>query len=136
MFYDKLTDHVAKLNPLLKGGEQVASSVTQIWYSLRLSEKDQQLVIRTLQELIQASNLEELTRGAMKMNQAQFQKLVKVWRTWLQLSSRSEDWITEGRSRRLDSYDAKIGMKLYLEEIPKQHNKSASDWFANRILLP
>lgn len=110
--------------------------MTQIWYSLRLSGKDQQLVIRTLQELIQASNLEELTRGAMKMNQDQFQKLGKVWRTWLDLSSRSGDWITEARRRRFDSYDAKIGMKLYLEEIPKQHKKSASDWFANGILLP
>lgn len=91
----------------------------QIWYSLRLSERDQQLVIRTLKELIQASHLEESTRGAMKMNQDQFQKLVKVWRTWLDLSCRSEDWITEARRSCFDSYDAKIGMKLYLEEIPK-----------------
>ena len=67
----------------------------QIWYSLRLSGKDHQLVIRTLQELIQASNLEELTRGKMNMEQNQLQKLVKVWRTWLDLSSRSEDWITD-----------------------------------------
>lgn len=108
----------------------------QIWYSLRLSERDQQLVIRTLKELIEASNLEEPTRGTMKMNQEQFQKLVKVWRTWLDLSCRSEDWITEARRSRFDSYDAKIGMKLYLEEIPKQHKKSASDWFTNGILLP
>lgn len=110
--------------------------MTQIWYSLRLSGKDHQLVIRTLQELIRASNLEELTRGAMKMNKDQFQKVLKVWRTWLDLSSRSNAWITEARRSRFDSYDAKIGMKLYLEEIPKQHKKSASDWFANGILLP
>ena len=40
--------------------------MTQIWYSLRLSEEDYQLVIRTLKELILASSLEELTNGAMK----------------------------------------------------------------------
>lgn len=108
-FFDTL---IYFLNPLiiLKGGEQLASSVTQIWYSLRLSGKDQQLVICTLEELIQASNLEELTKGAMKMDQDQFQKVVKVWSTWLDLSSRSEDWITEARRSRFDStsYDARL----------------------------
>ncbi|KAL9975704.1 hypothetical protein ACROYT_G012898 [Oculina patagonica] len=120
---------------LIKGGDQIASSVTQIWYSLRLSEKDHQLVISTLQELIHVSNLEELTRGILKMEQGQLNKLVHVWRTWLALSSRQGNWITEARRRRFESFDAMIGMKLYLEEIPKQHKKSASDWFSNGILL-
>ena len=114
----------------------MASSVTQIWYSLRLSQEDFQLVIRTLQELIEAPTLEELTGGAMKMNQRQFQRIVEVWRTWLQLSSRKGDWITEARRRQFDNRFAKEGMDFYLKEIPREHKKSATEWFSNGILSP
>ena len=118
------------------GGEEVANSVTQIWYSLRLSEEDFQLVIRTLQELIEAASLEELTGGAMKMNPRQFQRITEVWCTWLQLSSRGGDWITDARRRQFENPTAKDGMDFYLKEIPKEHKKSASEWFANGILSP
>ena len=116
-------------------GEQVASSVTQIWYSLRLSEQDFQLVIRTLQELIEASSLEELTQGRMKMPHSHLQRITEVWCTWIQLSSRGGDWITEARRRRFEHPHEKDGMDMYLKEIPKEHKKSASEWFANGILL-
>ena len=46
--------------------------MTQIWYSLRLSDKDYWFVISRLQELVEASSLEELTEGTTKMNQDQF----------------------------------------------------------------
>ncbi|KAL9964391.1 hypothetical protein ACROYT_G028026 [Oculina patagonica] len=122
---------------LIKGGVQAASSVTQIWYSLRLSEEDFKLLMRTLQELIHASSLEELTKGTMKIEQDHLHKLVQVWRTWLDLSSREEDWITESRQRRIENDPrSKQGIDLYLEQIPKEHKKSASDWFAIGILLP
>ena len=94
------------------------------------------LVISRLQELVEASSLEELTKGTMKMNQGHFQRLVEVWRTWLDLSSRQGDWITEARNKRFKSFDAQEGMDLYLKEIPKKHKESASDWFANGILSP
>ena len=108
--------------------------MTQIWYSLRLSEEDYQLVIRMLHELVEAPSLEELTRGAMKMDQGQLQRLAEVWQTWLDLSSRQGDWITEARRRGFENFDAQEGMELYLQEIPKEHKKSASEWFANGIL--
>ncbi|KAJ7337097.1 hypothetical protein OS493_009949 [Desmophyllum pertusum] len=128
---------VLMLYMLIKGGDQIASSVTQMWYSLWLSEEDHQLVISTLQELIQASSLEELTRGTMKIEQDQLHKLAQVWRTWLDLSSRKGNWITEARRRKFESDPgSKDGIDLYLKEIPKEHKKSASDWFANGILLP
>ena len=114
----------------------MASSVTQIWYSLRLSEEDFQLVIRTLQELNEASSLEELTGGAMKINQRQSKRISEVWCTWLQLSSRGGDWITDARRRQFEKSDAKDGIDFYLKEIPKEHKKSASEWFANGILSP
>ena len=116
------------------GGEQVASSVTQIWYSLRLSEEDYQLVIHILHELVEAPSLEELTGGAMKMDQGQLQRLAEVWQTWLDLSSRQGNWITEARNRRFKNSEQKDGIDLYLKEISKEHKKSASDWFANGIL--
>lgn len=71
------------------------------------------------------------------MEQDHLHKLVQVWRTWLDLSSRQGDWITEERRRMFENdREAEDGMVLYLNEIPKEHKKSASDWFANGILLP
>ena len=74
---------------------------------------------RTLQELIHASSLEEFTRGTMKMEQDHLHKLVQVWRTWFDLSSREGNWITEGRRKMFenDRY-SKDGMNLYIKEIP------------------
>ena len=110
--------------------------MTQIWYSLRLSKGDYQLVVCRLHELTKAASLEELTEGTMKMGRGQFQRVVEVWRTWLDLSSHQGDWITEARHRRFKNFEAMEGMDLYMEEIPKEHRESASDWFANGILLP
>ena len=116
---------------IFTGGKDVATSVTQIWYSLWLSEDDFQLVIRTLQELIEAASLEELTGGAMKVSQVQLKRMAEVWSTWLQISSRGGDWITQARCRRFQ--DAEVRERT---EIPKEHKKSASEWFANSILSP
>ena len=115
----------------------MANSVTQIWYSLRLNEEDFVLVMRTLQELIHASSLEELTRGTMTIDHDHLRTLVQVWRTWLHLGSREGEWIREERRRMFEKdRSSKDGMDLYLKEIPKEHKISASDWFANGILLP
>ena len=89
-----------------------------------------------LEELIEASNLDEPTKGTMQMNREQFQKLVEVWSTWLDLSSRQGDWITEALNRGFTNFDDREGMGLYVEELPKEHKASASDWFAKGILLP
>ena len=70
----------------------------------------------------------------MRMEQNQLKEVTHVWRTWLDLSSRKEKWISEARRRRFDNPQAKEGMKLHLAEIPREHKKSASDWFANGIL--
>ena len=108
-----------------------------MWYSLRLSEEDYKHLMRTLQELIHATSVEELTKGTMKIEQDRLHRLKQVWRTWLDLSSREGDWITEARRRRFENDPgAKDGMNLYLKEIPKEHKKSASEWFSNGILLP
>ena len=134
---DILTEHSKLIHFHFIGGEQIAKSVTQIWYSLRLNEEDFRLVMHTLQELIHASSLEDLTRGTMKMEQDHFHKLVQVWRTWFELSSREGDWITEERRTIFESYPGSPeGIKLYLDQIPEEHKESASDWFANGILLP
>ena len=130
-----------QLNPRLMsksiftGGKEVASSVTHIWYSLWLSEEDFQLVTRTLRELIQASSLEELTGGTMKVTQVQLKRMAEVWSTWLQISSRGGDWITQARCRRLQNVEVRERTEVYLEEIPKEHKKSASEWFCERHSL-
>ena len=55
------------------------------------------------------------------MEQDHLRRLVQVWRTWLELSSREGDWITEERQRILKSRDSEDGIKLYLDQIPKEH---------------
>ena len=95
--------------------------------------------MRTLQELIHVSSLEELTTGRLKIEQDHLHSLIRVWRTWLDLSVREGDWITEERRRRFNENDTstlKEGIDLYLKEIPKEHKKSASNWFTDGILLP
>ena len=70
------------------------------------------------------------------MEQDHFHKLVQVWRTWLELSSREGDWITEERRRMFEKdRGSKDGMDLYMKEIPKEHKTSAFDRFTNGILL-
>ena len=70
------------------------------------------------------------------MEQDYLHTLVLVWRAWLDLSSREGDWITEERRRIAVRHpDSEEGIKLYLKQIPKEHKESASDWFANGILL-
>ena len=70
----------------------------------------------------------------MKMDKRQYQKLSKVWCTWLQLSSREGGWITEARNIVLR--EKKNPQDLYLAAIPMAHNESASNWFSDGILLP
>ena len=53
----------------------------------------------------------------------------------LHLSSREGDWITEERRGKLKSPGSQKGIKLYLDQIRKEHQESASDWFENGILL-
>ena len=73
----------------------------------------------------------------MKIEQGHFHRLIKVWRTWLELSCREGDWISEARRKRIeDDPQSKEGYDLYLEQIPKEHRESVSDWLANGILLP
>ena len=72
----------------------------------------------------------------MTMEQDHLHTLVQVWRTWLQLGSREGDWITEERRKIIRHPDSEEGIKLYLNQIPEEHKKSASDWFENGILLP
>ena len=92
--------------------------------------------MRTLQELIHAPSLDALTNGAIKIEQDHLHILIHVWRTWLDLSSREGDWITEARRKTFENDPgSKEGIDLYLKEIPKEHKKSALDWFANGILL-
>ncbi|XP_031575081.1 uncharacterized protein LOC116308741 [Actinia tenebrosa] len=119
---------------LCKGGESKARSVTQIWYSLYLSEEDHQFVIACLRDLIQISNLEVITHGIMKMNAEQFSSLKNVWITWLHLSRKEFDIFGQRRQQFDNDRSAAYGMKSYIEEIPRKHQRSAQEWLQNGML--
>ncbi|KAK3728236.1 hypothetical protein QZH41_007230 [Actinostola sp. cb2023] len=113
-----------------------AESVTQAWYSLYLSQDVHTLVVGCLEDLVRISNLEVITRGIMKIDgdADQFDKLKEVWKTWLRLSIRQENNMSHQR-RQIFATDAQDGMKSLLNEIPRRHRRSMTDWLSYGILL-
>ena len=64
----------------LAGQNDGIGTVIRIWYSLRISESDFLLLMSGLQDLLDASDLNTLTNGFMKMVSVdQLGKLKGVW---------------------------------------------------------
>ncbi|KAK3728237.1 hypothetical protein QZH41_007231 [Actinostola sp. cb2023] len=73
----------------------------------------------------------------MKIDDAdQFNKLKEVWKTWLRLSIRQENNMSHQR-RQIFATDAQAqdGMKSLLNEIPRRHRRSMTDWLSYGVLL-
>ena len=119
------------------GGPKKAKTVTQVWYSLRISEHTYSFLKNALQQLTTATSLEELTGGVMAADKQQFASLKNVWLKWLDLSAKSEPWVVAGRED-VFMQDPKVleGLPLFLREIPSEHRASAKRWFKDALLLP
>ena len=112
-------------------------AITQIWYSIFLSQNHFQLLTSTLRELTKSKNIKELTDGVIEIRQEQFLRLQKVWRTWLEMSYWTEPWIETQRKNLFRKDILSIsGIDAYVSEVPAEHKASCKEWFASGILLP
>ena len=122
---------------LLGENKTVVEAITQIWYSIFLSQNHFELLTSTLRELANSKNIKELTDGVIEIPQEQFLRLQKVWRTWLEMSSWTEPWIETQRKSlfRKDPLFEGI-IDAYVSDVPAEHKASCKEWFASGILLP
>ena len=104
----------------LSGGNDVASAVVRIWYSVLISEQDFTLLMSAVQDLVVTAELSTITDGKMEVSASQLTQLRTVWATWLRLSERKGPWVAELRTttNSLDS-ERKDGIRHYMYAIPK-----------------
>ena len=119
------------------GGPKKAKTVTQVWYSLRISEHTYSFLKNALQRLTQGTSLEDLTGGVMAADEGHFASMKNVWLKWLDLSAKSEPWVVAGRNDTFKQ-DPQVseGLSIFLSEIPSEHKASAKRWFKDALLLP
>ena len=118
----------------LSGGNDVASAVVRIWYSVLISEQDFTLLMSAVQDLVVTAELSTITDGKMEVSASQLTQLRTVWATWLRLSERKGPWVAELRktTNSLDS-ERKDGIRHYIYAIPKEHRVSAQHFFDTGI---
>ena len=118
------------LVPFFVGGDDVASTVVRVWYSVCISEEDFAFLTSELQDLVTADELRTLTGGLMEVSADQLSQLKSVWTTWLRLSRRKGPWVEELRHKR-NSFDLERedGISHYMHAIPKEHRKSTQHFF-------
>ena len=102
---------------LIAGGNDMASAVIHIRYSLRISEQDFTSLLLALQELVDSTELRTLTEAFMDIPADQ---LKDVWNTWLRLTQREGSWVTKLpvfllRWKILNSLNARIPLWLVVD---------------------
>lgn len=116
---------VLLLYMLYKGGDDMASAVIHIWYSLRISEKDFTSLLLALQELVDCTELHTLTEEFMDIPDDQLIQLKDVWNTWLRLAQREGSWVTKLRQEaNSGDFGREEGINHYIHAIPKEHKNS------------
>lgn len=120
---------------LFSGGSEAVDAVIQVWYSLRVSESDFLQLMSALEELGATRDLETLTSNFMNVDDPdQFSELKRVWRTWIQLSTKKGRWVTEMRKAAFEADDkVEAVMRNYLMAIPPNHRESVELWRAEGI---
>ena len=116
------------------GGSDVTGTVIRIWYSLCISKKDFDLLMSALQELVATTALCNLTKGIVEISADHLSQLQDVWRSWQRLAQRKGSWLAEQRqhANSLDPH-RDIGMKRYIDTIPKEHRISVQRFFKTGI---
>lgn len=109
----------------------------RVWYSLRISQSDFVLLTSALEELLAASDHDVSTLTNEFMNMVapdQLCELKRVWKTWLQLSTRRGRWVTERRKAAFQrDRESKVGIENYLNSIPQRHRDSAILWMEDGL---
>ena len=111
--------------------------VTEIWYSLLLSQKTYNNLLASLVELLllkSSSDLSAATSGLVSLNENDFQEMQYVWKQWFDLKVVGTSKIKEKREATIRSHpNSRIGIDNYNRSIPKEHLPSAEKYMKDGL---
>ena len=106
--------------------------ITELWYSIPLSESTYKYLTKTLQELINIRSSDDLksgTSGLINIEEKHLKELQGVWERWLNLDVQGTHWILRQRVDISRKSESKYSFDpTYIESIPKQHASTAKKW--------
>ena len=111
--------------------------MTEIWYSILLSDQTYTSLCTCLQELIHVACSEVLslnTSGLLVLDDNHLTELKSVWKMWLDLNVRKTIWIQKQRIQEMNGDpQSSFGKIAYYNCIPTEHVKSAKKWMEGGI---
>ena len=114
------------------GDSGVEKAVTEIWYSILLSEETYKLLCTSLKELINISsahNLQLKTGGLIGVDDMQLKQLQDVWKSWLALRVQGTNWIQKQREKQFKSnFEYVARNDAYIQNVPVQHANALKKW--------
>ncbi|XP_033127641.1 uncharacterized protein LOC117125278, partial [Anneissia japonica] len=122
--------------------ESIELTITNIWYSLQLPDKDFQFLISTLNELIMhtVETLNDATCGHLVVNKEDFDIMKEVWVKWRDLECETGNWnaidLAGQRTNLFRSTSVSSqAMSLYCQMIPERYMESATQYFVDGLFL-
>ncbi|XP_038048044.1 uncharacterized protein LOC119722093 [Patiria miniata] len=121
----------------------IASSLTTIWYSLHISEREYDLIKTSLDELIQmsAQQLHGATKGLVSVLDEDLNYLKPVWEQWRALECQRDKKasINLKQQRKImfeNDPNAKLNHLLYLNRINEKDRKMMEEWLGHGLFFP
>ena len=119
------------------GDSSACGIITEIWYSLLLSERSYNYLCEALRGLIALQNSRELmstTAGLIKLNKSHFNELHEVWKRWLKLPVTGKARIRKQRHEAMDAdAGSSIGKTNYYRCIPEEHAPAAKKYMEDGV---
>ncbi|XP_038054012.1 uncharacterized protein LOC119726427 [Patiria miniata] len=124
--------------------DEIASSLTTIWYSLHISKRDYDLVKTSLDELIQmsAQQLHDATKGLASVLDEELGYLRQVWKGWQSLECRRDNRAAINlRQQRKNMFEKSDRMMKddrldYIKCLNANDRKQMEKWFEHGLFLP
>ncbi len=121
----------------------IAFTLTTLWYSLHLTEKQFNFVIDSLKVLvnINSENLASITGGVIHISDIDLLILREVWQKWLVMNCRRDHPDgTKLKQQRAQMFSEDIisaeGIRVYKQQIQKKYHRSVDDWIHNGVFVP
>ncbi|XP_028390718.1 uncharacterized protein LOC114515626 [Dendronephthya gigantea] len=128
---------VLLLYMMIKCDKSVSKIVTEIWYSLSLSEKSYNYLSTSLKGLLDfksAKYFMNSTDGIVNLNESCFKEFQEVWRRWLDLRVEGASTIRKQREATMNAdFSSNEGKRNYYESIPKEHVPSAMKYMEDGV---
>ncbi|XP_019647768.1 PREDICTED: uncharacterized protein LOC109488060 [Branchiostoma belcheri] len=120
-----------------QGEEKVAKNLTQIWYSVKITEEEATMAQECLAELLSLpDDTNTLCGGRVTISAEHWVKIRPVFHLWLSLLTGERNMQKSPQEQLQLTYEmAREGVRLYLRNIPRRHRESAENWFKTGILL-